>query len=222
MDFQTNLESIPGIFHSPFNDPAEILVHPAALGPVMERHEGPWGLWLQWDQHCESILSGGRFTKTGHFCGIRRVWTRVRMWERNKEPQQSLVCSWTPASYTHQQSSGKRESIPTHAKPRQHQVHSTVKKKKKEKTEKEQEKMWRGKERWDRFWRPAPLPIVIRQLPSLHVLYSADVLPPCDLLLVLLYSSQKVLIYLILVFILFSIMYALFIVINHNRSKRLN
>lgn len=49
--------------------------------------------------------------------------------------------------------------------------------KKKEKTEKAQE-MRREGERWGTFWRPTLLPIVTRELLSLHLLYSADVLPP--------------------------------------------
>lgn len=86
-----------------------------------------------------------------HFYDTWTSWPRIRMPKRNKGPQQSPVCHWTAASNTHQESRGKRNQYWL----MQHQVYLTMKMK--------QEKKRRGRRgRWDTFWRPAQLLIVIR------------------------------------------------------------
>lgn len=49
-------------------------------------------------------VSGGHHAVLGNLCGVWIGWTQVMAWKRNKGPQQSPACFWTPASNTYQQS----------------------------------------------------------------------------------------------------------------------
>lgn len=182
MGFWVALKSITGIFSSPFKDLAEILVHTAA--PAVESHDCPVcsRLW-----HCGANIqreSGGRHAEIEHFCDVRIGWAKVRTWKRNKrattKPRGSLnSCVKHPPTEQREE-----KSIPTHARPRQHQVYSTVKTKQEKTRERAQEETSRGREWWSTFWRPTLLPIVAWQLPIPPPMHNADVLSNRDLLLI--------------------------------------
>lgn len=216
-----------GYFLHHLKDSAEISVHPAA--PV-KCHAGPVGsrLWRQQGQHSEGILSGGRHTEIGHFCDVWIGWTRAKK-------EQSPVCPWTPASNTHQQSSGKRNQY------RLMLCSGSIRyirlKTKQEKRDRAKEEMRIRREQWGTFSRPTLLPIVIRQFPSLPPLHNADVISPCYLPVrscctlfpnnsSIVQHLQKWLIYFNLVFILLSFMYPLYkcheVLWQQTKLKRFN
>lgn len=95
MEFQGTLESITGIFSSPFKGSAEILSRPAA--PV-KKHAGPVGsrLWHLRGRHSEGVPSGVRHAETGHVCDVWIGRTKRSNKGHNKAPCVPELLRQTP------------------------------------------------------------------------------------------------------------------------------